>query len=250
MTIWNQVYMQLTGPIGIIPDAASMRLLFRTWIFLILVLISSTHAIAADTDLSEVNLSDTGLSVDDMARLKRGEILLQTLDDEKPGAAARVTALFQGDADAVWDIIGYCEYEFIYMRGLKLCEMLDGDQFQMTMRHRIRNSWYAPTMDFTFEAKREPGGDGQAHLVGGDLKVLEGKWKLMPFEGDHSLIVVHDVRIQPKMPAPKWLVRRSLSNDLPDMLACIRGLAGASISKNHIQDDLSRCPGDISGLTK
>jgi len=250
-TIYNQAHMQIINSIGTILDTAGLRQLFRIRVLLILVVIAGTQTLeAVATELSGANSSETNLSRDEVAHLKRGKVLLQTLDDERPGVAARVTALFQGDAEAVWDIIGYCKYEFVYMRGLKLCEMLEGNQFQMTMRHRIRNSWYTPTMDFTFEAKREPGGDGQALLVSGDLKVLEGRWKLMPFTDGHSLIVVHEVRIQPKMPAPEWLVRRSLSRDLPDMLACIRGLAGASISKSHIRDDLNRCPGDISGLSK
>ena len=46
------------------------------------------------------------------------------------------------------------------------------------------------------------------------------------------------------------LVRRSLRKDLPDMLACIRGLANASVDKHRIVTDLKRCPGDTSGVLK
>jgi len=118
------------------------------------------------------------------------------------------------------------------------------------MRHRIRNSWYTPTLDFTFEANREPGGDGQAHLIDGDLKVLEGSWKLSPVANENSVIVVHEIRIQPKLPAPEWLVRRNLQRDLPAMMACIRGLAKASGDNGHIECDLNHCPGEISGVSK
>jgi len=221
-------------------NVTRLRLLRALTLPLLIVIACMQHAVAASPEISD----------DDVARLQRGEILLQTIHADKSGGAARVTALFHSSADAVWDIIGYCKYEFIYVRGLKECEMLEGDQFQMTMRHRLRNSWYTPTLDFTFEARREPGGNGQAHLVGGDLKALEGQWKLFPLTGSNSVIVVHEIRIQPEIPAPKWLVRRSLRRDLPDMLACIRGLAGASGDAGHIKDDLERCPGEISGLSK
>jgi len=40
-------------------------------------------------------------------------------------------------------------------------------------------------------------------------------------------------------------VRRSLRRDLPEMLACIRGLAKASGDNRRIALDLKRCPGDI-----
>ena len=222
-------------------DQFSLKQFLQALAILVLMTLVSTRYSQA----APINLSD-----EELARLTRGEILLQIVRDDKPGAAARVTALFHADSQAIWDIIGYCKYEFIYMRGLKSCEMLDGDQFHMTMRHRIRNSWYTPTLDFTFEANREPGGDGEAHLIDGDLKILEGSWKLSPVANENSVIVVHEIRIQPKLPSPEWLVRRNLQRDLPDMMACIRGLAMASEDIGHIDSDLNRCPGEISGVSK
>jgi len=233
--------MQVKTTIEIVLDTARLRLFSRTLTLVVLTLIASTRFSAA---------ASSGLGDDDMARLRRGEILLQTIHAEKPGGAARVIALFHTHARAVWDIIGYCSYEFIYIRGLESCEMLEGDQYHMTMHHRLRNSWYTPTLDFTFEAKREPGGNGQAHLIGGNLKVLESQWMLFPLAEDKHVIVVHEIRIQAKIPAPKWLIRRSLRNDLPAMLACIRGLAKASGDNSHIESDLKRCPGEIPAASK
>jgi len=184
----------------------------------------------------------------DMARLRSGEILLQTLYSDEPGAAARVTALFHSSADVVWDVIGYCKYERIYIRGLRLCEVLNPGLSRMVMHHRIRNSWYTPMLDFTFEASRKPDDSGEARLVGGNLKVLQGQWRLLPLADGNELIVIHEIRIQPRTPAPRWLVRRSLRRDLPDMLACIRGLAKASGDRRLIAVDLERCPGDVSSL--
>ncbi len=228
--------MRFTLPITVVLEFATPRVFLRTLALLVLIVMGVTQLCEA---------ASTGLNDDDMAGLQRGEILLQIIHTEKSGGAARVTALFHTSAEAVWDIIGYCKYQFIYMQGLELCEMLAGDQFHMTMHHRVRNSWYTPTLDFTFEAHRAPGGNGQARLIEGDLKVLEGQWKLFTLTDDNSVIVVHEIRIQPKIPAPKWLLRRSLRRDLPDMLACIRGLARASGDNGHIESDLERCPGEI-----
>ena len=181
----------------------------------------------------------------DLARLKRGEILLQTIHRDKPGGAARVTALFHSTPEAIWDIIGYCEYEFIYIRGLKICEVLKPGQSQMVVHHRLRNNWYTPTLDFTFEASRSPDNMGEARLVSGNLKALHGLWRMVPLENEKYVIVVHEIRIQSMIPAPRWLVRRSLLNDLPDMIACIRGLARASGGNQQISDDLKRCAGEV-----
>ena len=181
----------------------------------------------------------------DLARLKSGEVLLQNIHTDKPGGAARVTALFHGTAEAVWRVIGKCENEYIYLRGLILCEILKPGTNHMLVHHRLRNSWYSPKLDYTFEVEKKPGHLGEAHLVNGDLKVLEGRWRMVPLEDQSYVIVIHEIRIQPQLPAPRWMVRHSLRKDLPDMLACIRALAVASGDRGRILSDLGRCPEEV-----
>ena len=73
---------------------------------------------------------------------------------------------------------------------------------------------------------------------------MEGQWVFEPAPGG-GLVVSHDIRIRSKFPAPRWLVRRVLKNDLPDMLACVRGLARGSGNEQLLAHDLARCPGDV-----
>lgn len=68
--------------------------------------------------------------------------------------------------------------------------------------------------------------------------------------GSDNSIVIHEVRIQPGFLAPRWLIRRSLRKDLPNMLACIRGLAKASADQQSVLADLKQCPGDITAILK
>lgn len=231
-----KVYMRDKTIFGSSPGKSSLA----TALFVFVVSTSTGFAGTTSTELSD----------NDLVRLKSGEILLQTTHSDKPGGAAQVTALFHTTADAVWDVIGDCKYEFIYIRGLKLCEVLKPGLSHMLIRHRIRNSWYTPTLDFTFEVSRKPGHFGEARLVEGDLRVLQGQWRLVPMADGDYVIVTHQIRIQPKIPAPRWLVRRSLRKDLPDMLACIRGLVKASGNSGRITADLRRCPGDVSAALK
>ena len=220
---------------------ACLREGFLRTVSLVLVVFLSPHV---------ANAAQDDIGAEDLERLRRGEILLQSIHADKPGTAARVTALLHTGVNKVWDILGHCGYELIYVKGLNICEVLEGDQFQMTVHHRVRSSWYTPTLDFVFTASRGSNGSGRASLVSGDLKVLVGQWTLYPLADESSVIVAHEIRVQSRFPAPKWLVRRTLNNDLPDMMACIRGLASASGSDHHIQRDLKRCPGDASGLLK
>ena len=213
-----------------------LRHTLRLCMILIWVSLCGVHSAAAGT---------TSPGNEKLARLKNGEVILETIDTGKPGGAARVTALFLADMEKIWGVIGYCEYGYIYIRGLEYCEMLQGDGRYMTMHHRLRHSWYAPMLDFVFEARRETNEYGDARLLSGNVKMLEAYWQLTPLEDGSGVVVVHEFRIQPKIPTPKWLIRHGLKNDLPDMLACIRGLARASTKPQQVDKDLDRCAGEV-----
>lgn len=196
-----------------------------------------------------VNAAASDLEDEKLARLKRGEILLETIHQDKSGGAARVIAMFHADTDAIWDILGYCKYELIYVKGMELCEVVVPGLQYTQVHQRVRSSWYTPTMDFTFEAKRTSPTHGEFQLVGeGDLEVMDGRWDLLPLASGGT-VVSHEIRIKPKVPSPRWLMRRVLKRDLPDMLACMRGLAAASGSAAAIEAELQRCPGDVSTLS-
>lgn len=186
----------------------------------------------------------------DMQRLQAGEILVQTIHQDKSGGAARVSGLFRAGAEDIWNVIGYCKNEFIYVRGLEVCEVLVPGLQYIKKHHRVKNNWFTPTLDFVFEARRTSKTHGDFNLVEGDLKVMEGQWDFQLAPGGEGLVVSHDIRIQSKLPAPRWLMRRVLKKDLPDMLACVRGMAGASGNADLLARDLERCPGDTSRLGK
>ena len=187
---------------------------------------------------------------DTYQRILSGEVIVSTFDEGLPGGAARVTALFSSSSEPVWEIIGHCEYAFVYIKGLKECEVLEPGQSFMLLRHQIRNSWYTPTLKYTFSASRYGLSRGEAMLVEGNLKKFQGSWEMTPVDEGRATIVSHEIRVQPEFLSPRWLVRRSLKRDLPDMLACIRGLANASGTQVAKAADLKRCPGDAGSLSK
>ena len=193
---------------------------------------------------------EAALSADDVERLKRGEILINTIHGEKSGGAARVIALFHAQAEDVWNTIGYCENEFVYVRGLELCEVLIPGLQYIRKHQRVNNNWYTPTIDFVFEASRTSATHGEFKLVEGNLRVMEGQWDFQPLADSEAIIVTHDIRIRSRFPAPRWLVRRVLKGDLPDMLACIRGMSNGPGDDSLLSADLALCPGDPSKARK
>ena len=232
--------MQLETDTSLTKYRTGPQALFRTWVLVLVCaffLMQTADAASSYPD-------------DEVTRMQSGEILLKTIHSEQSGGAARVSAVFHTDVDSIWNIIGYCKYEFVYVRGLESCGVLVPGLTLTRKRQRVKSHWYVPAIEFTFEARRTSSTHGEFRLVEGDLKVMEGQWDFQPVTDGGSVMVTHEIRIQPKLPAPRWLVRRVLSKDLPDMMACIRGLAQASGDDVLIAEDIERCPGDPSQITE
>ena len=84
-------------------------------------------------------------------------------------------------------------------------------------------------------------GNGKLFCAGGDLKSMEGGWRFQGGENEDGIVVTHEIRVRPKLPVPRWLLRRSMRKDVPDMLACLRGLTNGSGLLSR-EKDLGRCP--------
>lgn len=179
-----------------------------------------------------------------MARLRQGEVLVENILMDESGGAARVQALFEASPEAIWGVVGSCESNFRFVDGLKECQVLAADERYARTRQVVKKNWFTPRLEYVFEAVREPYSRMVFRLLEGDLRRMEGSWRFEPLEGGGYTLVTHEIQVQPKLPSPRWLVRRTMKNDMPDMLACLRALAGGSGSKEQLADDRKRCPKD------
>jgi len=176
-------------------------------------------------------------------RLRSGEIVTRETDSDAAGASGRMQLLVRAPARAVWDVIVSCELAFAFVQGLQSCEVLGDSGNRVEVHQVVKQSWLIPTYDFVFESLRQPYERIDVRLLDGNLKALEGSWSFR--ETAEGTLVDYRIRIQPSLPAPRFIVRRNINRGMPDMLACIRGLARGSGSAGLEQQDLGRCPGRV-----
>ena len=174
-------------------------------------------------------------------RLLAGEVVLLEARDVGRGGAAHARALVRADARAVWRVITSCEDAFVYVDGLQRCEILEDTGRRVTVHQVIDKSWLLPRQDFVFESLREPFREIHVRLLEGNLDALEGHWTFRPVA--EGTVVDYEVRVEPSFPAPDFLVRRNISRDMPDLLACVRALAGGSGDEALTRGDRARCAG-------
>jgi ribosome-associated toxin RatA of RatAB toxin-antitoxin module len=176
-------------------------------------------------------------------RLLAGEIIARETSSDEAGATGRMQLLVRAPAQAVWEVIVSCDLAFAFVGGLEECEVLEDAGDRALVHQVVNQSWLIPTYDFVFESLRHHYERIDVRLLEGNLKALDGHWSFQ--ETDDGTIIDYRIRIQPSLPAPRFIVRRNISKGMPDMLACIRGLAGGSGSPALEQQDLDRCPGPV-----
>jgi hypothetical protein len=192
--------------------------------------------------LLAAELPDAG----DLDKLIDGKVLVLDSHSEKPGGTVRVQALAQAPAEAVWGVVTSCRYSFAFVDGLQSCDVIEDSGERALLRQVTMQGWPAPTMDLIYESLRERYRAIRFKLVQGNLKAMEGSWKFV--ETPDGLLMDYQIRIQPEIAAPDFLVNRSLRKSSPDMVACIRGLSGGSGSEELQESDVKRCPGDTSNI--
>jgi ribosome-associated toxin RatA of RatAB toxin-antitoxin module len=202
-----------------------------------------TSALWAD---EPVDLIEASVSSDEaMSQIRAGEILVENANTSDAGGSVRVQALVKGNMLDLWDFIASCDATFYYVQGLKSCNVLsvirDNDGDTTKVQQSVKKSWIVPKMDYVMEVRRQPMRRVDFQLVEGDLDLMQGGWRFKELENEDLFIVTHEIRVKPSFPVPRWLIRRSMRKDLPDMLACLRGLVDGSVTVAR-KDDLRRCP--------
>lgn len=182
------------------------------------------------------NLPDAAV----MEKLRAGEVVaLEPVTAGDDGAAARMQILVRAPARSFWEVVVSCDKARVFIRGLELCEILEDHGTRVLVHQVIRQSWVLPREDFVFESLRSPYRRIDIRLVRGNVRALSGRWLFT--ETPDGLLVDYQMRVEPGFPFPRFLIQRRIERHMPDLLACLRGLAGGSLQPGQQAGDLSRC---------
>ena len=198
--------------------------------FLFLLCISS-QAIAREAQLPDP---------DTLRQLRTGEILLENTRTDEAGVAMQVLIFMQTQVEKIWEVIYSCENAFIFLDGLKLCEVLEDDGLITLTRQVIKTGWLVPLQDFTFRTLRVPFKHVEIQRIEGKPEIIEGSWDFIAMP--QGVVVIYEIRIKPDVPAPRFIVRRIMRRGILEMISCIRGLAGGSVTAEIETRDLGFCP--------
>lgn len=180
----------------------------------------------------------------DLSRLRAGEVVVEKVRLDESGGSVRVSVFVQAPARRIWGVITSCEHARRYLAGMEECEVLVDEPGRALIHHVVDPGWAAPKVNYRFETRRQPYRRMDFELTAGNLKRMDGYWRFDRVES--GTVLEHEVRIEPRFPAPRWVIRRKLGKDLPDMMACIRSLADGSPTEALAASDEAACRGDAA----
>ena len=132
---------------------------------------------------------------------------------------------------AVWAVLVDCDLAPRMVRRLKSCRIVERDPAGgWDVREHISRVGLIPPVRSVFRSDYEPPWRIRFHRAGGDLKVLEGEWRLLPLEGGGTR-VFYESRASAPFAVPAPLARMVLRRDVPDALHALRREALARESR-------------------
>lgn len=166
--------------------------------------------------------SASGWDAEQQAELADGQVVVETLA-LKRGEPARVKAAIQipADPETVWSVMVDCAAAPEYVPNMKSCKVLEKHDNYELIEHRVKISFLLPGVTYVFRADYRPHAEIEFNRVSGGLRHLSGTWKLTT-AGPGVTQVDYVVSLRPGFPVPRWLVRRSLKKDLPNVLRALR----------------------------
>lgn len=176
-----------------------------------------------------------------LAQMRAGAIVIRDARADEAGGAAVAMAIYHIEPSRLWRLIGDCEANRRFVRGLLACEVSKESATSAVTRQRLKPYALFPALEYRFETLREPYRWIRIRLLDGDLRALAGSWRLDPLGGT-ELLVTHEIRVQPAYPAPRWLARRTVKKDLAELMACLRWEARAWPDPRQLGEDRQACP--------
>jgi uncharacterized protein YndB with AHSA1/START domain len=130
--------------------------------------------------------------------------------------------------EVIWSVMTDCDLAPKMVANLKSCRILDRDpKGRWDVREQISKMTFVPSVRSVFREDFEPPNRLSFHQVGGDLKVLEGEWRLTPHGGTTQ--VTYEAHVAAPFSVPGWLARLALRHDVPMALLALRREAMARV---------------------
>lgn len=154
------------------------------------------------------------------ARLADGRPVV--LVGSEPGGVGVIRAAIEIAAppQTIWDVVVDCSLAPKMVADLKSCRVLDRDPAgRWDLREHISRAFPLPPVRSVFRSDYDPPRRVRMKKAGGEMRVLEGEWRLEP-RGDKTL-VIYENRVALPFAVPPPIARAGLRRAVPKALLAL-----------------------------
>ena len=169
-----------------------------------------------------------------LAGLSRGAYVDVRPDPDGASGLSRAAEEIAAPPEVVWAVLVDCDLAPRMAASLKSCRILERDP---AGRWDLREQIVRPGLMPHFRSVVRSDFDAPRRLkfrrTGGDLKILEGEWRLAPLDGGRTTRVVYESRAASPYAVPASLARLALRRDVLTAMAALKreSLARAAASR-------------------
>ena len=156
------------------------------------------------------------------AALKRGHPWVEVRPDAD-GRSGQVRAAIDiaASKDRVWTLMLDCDAAIRMVANLKSCRVLERDPLgRFDVREQVSRAAFLPSVRSVYRSDYERPNRIRFHRTGGDMKVLEGEWRLETRVD--GVRVTYEARAAAPFTVPGWIARAALRHDVPAALVALR----------------------------
>jgi carbon monoxide dehydrogenase subunit G len=132
----------------------------------------------------------------------------------------------------VWKVLVDCGQVAHLMVGAKSCKVLQHDPAgHWDVREQVSQGALLPAIRTVLRSDYDAPRTVHFHRIDGDLKVLEGDWKLEPLDSGLRTRVSYDSRVTAPFGLPAFIARSVLRKDFPKTMNNLRNACEAAQAK-------------------
>jgi len=168
--------------------------------------------------------------------LARGEAWFEVRNDpDSPGLSGEIRAAedIAAPPARVFAVMTDCRLATVLAPELRSCRILARapDGRWDIREHVTRSLFLLPPVTNIFRTDYDPPHGFRFRRTGGDFRVLEGSWRLIPLDGGRRTRIIHESRAALPFGAPRGLARFILRQQMASALAALRRECAASPSQ-------------------
>lgn len=195
----------------------------RFLLFTSLLALSSLRADASDESRNPVDWIKTKAQ---WTALEAGEVIVleSTGQSDRADAdhAAMAAILVAAPVEQVWDVVNDQDKAPDYIKTLLSSKLLEDHGSYSLLQQQVKVGFHK----VKYIVKHMPSPPSVIHFAreSGDLKAMDGFWRFLPVgEGpDAGTLLIYRLCLKPDFPVPAFLIRKSLSENLPDTLISVK----------------------------